>query len=753
MTMTSPLRGTTIRFTLYATVLVAGLHAGNPTAAAAQGYCAPPAAPVPLAPGALPYLPVVTIGTLTPTFAWQSVPYFPEEYRVVVSSLDTGFVSPWSHGTVTAGPGDLQYEASYWWWVQARSVECPFLITTSNLILFFRTPSRKLAPSGNLAFGNVQVLAGAIRTLTISNDGWSPLTVNGISYPAGFSGDWPGGTIAPGRVQDVNVVFTPSATTAYGGDITIDADQTSGTNTIAASGMGTPTTDARRASDFDHDGKSDVAVFRASTGGWYYLQSSTNNTTSVGVSWGLSADQPVPGDYDGDGKTDPTIFRPSTGLWAVLKSSTDYTSASYVFWGLSTDLPAPADYDGDGKTDPAIYRPSTGLWAMLKSSTGYTSASYVFWGLSTDVPMQADYDGDGKTDPTVFRPSSGGWYVLKSSTNYGSSFGVLWGLSTDVPVPGDYDGDGKTDPAVFRPSTGGWYVLHSNTNYGTSFGITWGVSTDAPAPADFDGDGLTDPAVFRSSTGEWLILKSSLSDPAHSWRFDEASGEVALDAAGRARNGVLGSGAHRVAGTIGPGALQFDVSDPNGFVTVPRSVAAFGTNDFTISFWLLRSPGASFAELVGNRGGQLSHGNFADFYADGDDIGFEIDEDGSARGYIFLLSSGAGVNDGAWHKITGVRAGPAAWLYIDGVLAASGTAADGVTADVVSAYDFTVGVNDYARTYPSQWLDCGCTFDDVRIYKRALSASEVPSNTNYSPYTPFIVPWGLSTDTPINKRP
>ena len=263
--------------------------------------------------------------------------------------------------------------------------------------------------------------------------------------------------------------------------------------------------------DFDGDAKSDFTVFRASTGGWHVLKSSTNYTTSASYSWGLSTDVPVPGDFDGDGIVDPAIYRPTTGLWAVLKSSTAYTTSFTVSWGLSTDVPVAADFDGDGKADPAIFRPSTGLWAVLNSSTSYTTSFVVSWGLSTDLPVPGDYDGDGKADPAIFRPSTGLWAVLKSSTSYTTSFTASWGLSTDVAVPGDYDGDGKVDPAIFRPSTGLWAVLKSSTSYTTSFTVSWGLSTDIPAPADYDGDAKFDPAIFRPSTGLWAVLKSSTS--------------------------------------------------------------------------------------------------------------------------------------------------------------------------------------------------------------------------------------------------
>ncbi len=103
-------------------------------------------------------------------------------------------------------------------------------------------PTRVIALSGNLAFGNVSPGSTGTATLTISNDGNAAVTVTVITYPTGFTGNWGSGTIAAGGAQDVTVTFTPTAATLYGGTVTVDADATSGTNTTTVSGTGATST-------------------------------------------------------------------------------------------------------------------------------------------------------------------------------------------------------------------------------------------------------------------------------------------------------------------------------------------------------------------------------------------------------------------------------------------------------------------------------------------------------------------------------
>jgi len=104
---------------------------------------------------------------------------------------------------------------------------------TAKNVLELQKVFRVIGLTGNLAFGN----SSTTRQLVISNTGFYPLVVTGITYPSGFSGAW-SGTIAPGATQSVGVTFTPSALQSYSGNIVVASDASSGVGTIAVSAQG-----------------------------------------------------------------------------------------------------------------------------------------------------------------------------------------------------------------------------------------------------------------------------------------------------------------------------------------------------------------------------------------------------------------------------------------------------------------------------------------------------------------------------------
>ena len=93
------------------------------------------------------------------------------------------------------------------------------------------------------------------------------------------------------------------------------------------------------------------------------------------------------GDYNADGDSDLAVFRATDSLWAV-------RGLGRTYFGEEGDIPVSGDYSGDGYTDVGIYRPASGLWAVK----GVTRA---YLGGAGEMPVPADYDGDGTSEVAV----------------------------------------------------------------------------------------------------------------------------------------------------------------------------------------------------------------------------------------------------------------------------------------------------------------------------------------------------------------
>jgi hypothetical protein len=207
-------------------------------------------------------------------------------------------------------------------------------------------------------------------------------------------------------------------------------------------------TDIPLRGDIDGDGRADLVIWRPSTGTFFWLTSSTGYSYASAGSkqWGNAGlgDVPMLADMDGDRKADLVVWRASTGTWFWLTSSSgyDYAANGQKQWGnlAAGDIPLLGDLDGDGIADLVVWRAPSGTWFWLKSTTGYNPAAQGVkqWGASGDIPLLTDLDADGIMDLTVWRPSNGTWFGLISTSGYAyqSAFVQQWGNSGlgDVPV-------------------------------------------------------------------------------------------------------------------------------------------------------------------------------------------------------------------------------------------------------------------------------------------------------------------------------
>ncbi len=263
--------------------------------------------------------------------------------------------------------------------------------------------------------------------------------------------------------------------------------------------------------DFNGDGKSDLAVFRTTENKWYVKG-------LPATSWGRAdqGDKPVPADYDGDGKADYAVFHASNqfnqSFYYIKYANGKEANINMGLFDGTGYVPVPADYNGDGKTDPAVWDPVVGSWKGPDVTNTWGRAD------QGDIPAPGDYDGDGKADFAVYHPSTKGgqsaFYIRYSNGKeaYPVFSNIVDGTG-GIPVQADYNGDGKTDPAVVIPnyqlSVGQhrWFIQMDETKFPLSERMfDWGRGgSNIALTGDYNGDGKADATVWDSNDGMWYI--------------------------------------------------------------------------------------------------------------------------------------------------------------------------------------------------------------------------------------------------------
>jgi uncharacterized protein (TIGR03790 family) len=221
------------------------------------------------------------------------------------------------------------------------------------------------------------------------------------------------------------------------------------------------------------------------------------------------------------------------------------------------------------------------------------------------------------------------------------------------------------------------------------------------------------------------------------WNFDEGSGTVAHDTSGSGYNGTV-NGAVWTTGEIN-GALAFN----GGAAYVVTPNIALGSS-FSVSAWV--NP------AVMPQGG---YGRILETQYNG---GLYLGTNSSGTKYKFIVNTGAGstgscglgfgcAEGGAiaagWHLVTATYNGSTATLYLDGTVVASDT----FTAPSATNFPLYVG-----RYYGGGYGWNG-SVDDVRLYNRALTATEVTAiytSAGSSDTTPPTTPGNVSA-TPISS--
>lgn len=271
-------------------------------------------------------------------------------------------------------------------------------------------------------------------------------------------------------------------------------------------------------------------------------------------------------------------------------------------------------------------------------------------------------------------------------------------------------------------------------------------------------------AFYAADTGlecalYWDLRHAAISSPAFGfygdslasglagyWRFEDGTGSlIAVDSSGSGNIGTLtnmdGSTVW-VGGRIGS-AITFDGIDDHIILGNSPILNFASDEDFSISFWF-RS-----AENVGTifslRGSSAGNPVI--------DIGLGSVGAGTNNGMIkalirddagggYALVNGAVANNGAWRHVVITRtSGGRLTLYLDNVSQGSNAnaGADGtITTDLRSIGSEQRWVQDGYETADARYFNG--TIDDVRIYRRALSETEIQKLFGLQSNLQFVAP-------------
>jgi len=283
-----------------------------------------------------------------------------------------------------------------------------------------------------------------------------------------------------------------------------------------------------------------------------------------------------------------------------------------------------------------------------------------------------------------------------------------------LPIPAD--GGKYVDPDVQLSWTVGYGSKLHTVYFGDNFddvsnaagGLPQAAATYTPGTLEKDKtyywrvDEFDAAATHKGDVWSFKTLPIiAITDPnlIGYWKFDEASGDIAIDFSGYGNDGDIGGDPERVEGIIG-GAL-----DLNGdYVSIDGVVNDITTKDITLSAWIRTTHAAEGNVFASNTGSShvlqfgINNGNV--WVDDGPSVNFP-----------------PAVNDDQWHMITLVLKGSRISVYTDGIEV--GTIATSI--DITTETRWSIG---------QEWDSAPSDFyfgmvDEVRFYDSALTADQV----------------------------
>jgi hypothetical protein len=196
-----------------------------------------------------------------------------------------------------------------------------------------------------------------------------------------------------------------------------------------------------------------------------------------------------------------------------------------------------------------------------------------------------------------------------------------------------------------------------------------------------------------------------------SYAFDEAAGTVALDSSGNFNNGGLLGAIDR-----GTGHEGGDASLRGGYVLLPPSLLN-GATEATLAAWVKVRTNTQAWQRVFDFGSGMGQYMFLTVRSTSNTLRFAISRNGSANEELIEAPA---LPLATWKHVAVVLGAAGGVLYVDGMQAGTNPGMTLRPTDISPMTNDWLGRSEYSYD-PS--LDG--ELDDVRVYSRALGASEI----------------------------
>jgi glucose/arabinose dehydrogenase len=519
------------------------------------------------------------------------------------------------------------------------------------------------------------VILGSKLAITAS----TPVTIGGTGY--GFASWSDGG----GRTHDITANAAATYTATYAAETRLAGATAVGTNTSAAA---PGQAEAYRTTADTTGAASGLRVFLDAT--------STASAVVLGL-YSDNAGQP------GALLASARLNNPQAGAWNQVAVSGASLTAGTAYWISLLD---PADATGTlrwrdragGSGGPERTSQSQTLTAL--------PATWATRGSWTDGPISGQVLGTPSAPPP---PTLS---VAPGSLSFTATAGGANPASQSVSVSNTGGGslsftasDDATWLSVSPASGSAPATLTASANVaGLSAGTYNGTITVAASGASGSPKQIAVTLTVNASTPPPGGLVGA-------WAFDEPSGASAIDASGRGNTGTI-SGATRTTGHSG-GGLSFD--GVNDWVTVADAASLDLTSAMTLEAWVRPAAlaGSWRTVVLKEQTGQLAYALYA-----------ASDTASRPSANVFTntdhgLLGPSALPLGAWAHLAMTWDGATVRMYVNGTQVSS-------AALTGTAFASTGPLRIGGNNVWSEWFSG--VIDDVRVYSRALSATEIAAD-------------------------